>query len=272
VIEALIDLALEAKDGPTRHFAHMSVARIGARDRSPHQQAAAHEAIRALLAAQLTRPKRSQDRPWAALAAGIYAHESEANGDHLTTPLLAAYEDVKDPAERGAYALALGLAGVQRAAGQIASDLVEHKDTTFRGYAALGLGFLDHSPSLPALRQELLRKGASPAYRRNLALGCRLMGSDGTSGPVVAAYRDAGSWDERRGLSEALGVLREHVVVDPLHDTMQDDDVDAASRASACEALGRVAEATDAPWHADLVGSLNYMVQTTPSLDTILGL
>jgi len=98
------------------------------------------------------------------------------------------------------------------------------------------------------------------------------MGDERVMGTVVERYGREASLDGRLGLTAALAVLRERGSVGPLHKAVQDESLDAASRASACAALGRVAESSSTPWRAGILGDTNYMVETGSSLDAILGL
>ncbi len=271
VLEELLDRAEDDKDEATRHFAVMALAEIGARDGSPAEHADAHDALSKFLGKALGKPRRGLDRPWAALAVGVYVRGRPERRASFADRLEDAYDDVKDPALRGAFALGLGLAGVSRAAETVLDDFRRTGDEDLRGTLALALGFLGDPEALSVLAEEVGRKGTGAAYRRNVGLACRLLGDRDAPGVLAGHLAGEASLDGRIGLSRALGECQHRDAVEPLARAAADEALDSASRASATEALGRVAEPTGAPWHASLRVGSNYLADAGPELDALLG-
>ncbi len=270
-VETLIKLCEDSKDNASRHFAVMSLATLGARDEQPSRNTELHDTLAKFLAKAVSKPRRSQDRPWAALAAGVYMRGQPAAKRKLAERLMDAYDDVKDPQTRGAYALGLGLAGVGSAGERLLKDFGRTGDEELRGYLALALGFMGHIEAAPMLEQSVTRKGGGSAFRRSTGLACRLLGQSATHGRISKRYENESSLEGRLGLSQALGVLQHSDSVQSLARAAADTSLDSQSRASACAALGRVAEKSKAPWHAALRMSTNYLVDAGIALDDILG-
>lgn len=271
VLEALQDLVADAKDGPTRHFALISLARLGAADPSPATHREAHDDLAKLLADQVHDPDRRMDRPWAALAAGLYGRAQLEARPLLSGRLLEAYDDVNDVAERGAYALGLGLLGAAEAAPRLRADYGEVMDDGFRRHVATSLGLMGDDDAADILVGDLDREGMDPALRRSLGAALRLLG-DGRARLVAArAFQDSDSLDTRLSAARSLAMLRDGRSVPMLAAAAGDEDLDALSRASACAALGRVIEKTTLPWYARACIDSNFTVPTG-ALEEVLAL
>jgi HEAT repeat protein len=204
VLKALEAAALSDRDRNTRALAAIALSRIGG------------DGARAALVRLAAKCERI-DLPFAALAAGA------AGAKEAAPRLLECFREERDPANRGAIAIGLGLLKAKEAAKDLrviaftggarplrihaltALGLMEdaesaapmrelvqtHPDHVLRGAAAVGLGLLGDPEAVPLL--EAAAKGASTLFARGHA--CRWLGviGDRDSGRVllrIAANRN----------------------------------------------------------------------------------
>lgn len=253
--EALTALARrveKARDGPTRRFALLSLARVGSADTSPAANVEAHAALVKLLKQQVSDPDHKLDRPWAALAIGIYARGQIAARGVFTERVMAIYDDVHDPELKGAYALSLGLMDADEAIDALRDDYVNVMSDGFRRHAAVALGLLGATSSRDLLRGELVREGADPALRKALGSALHLLDDDLAATVAAQSFGETSSQEMRTSLAGSLGRLRDAGSISVLQAAAADSDLDATSRASAASALGQLVEKTSLPWYARL--------------------
>ena len=270
VLSLLTELVDESDDDVLRHFALMTLARLGARDSDPGAHAAAHDRLQADLVRWVSKPERSRDRPWAAMAAGVYAHDRPESLERLADPLLEAYEQQSDPHALAPYALGLGLAGVREAGPIIARDLAGRRDDVSTwSYLGLSLGLLAHREAADTLLEVLADRRRTNQFR-NAMLGLLLMGDRRLSEEALTTVSEHFAHNVEEGvrsdLAEALAVLRVKAAVPPLLDALEGREVDDLRRAWACAALERLSEEALLPWRARFTKDLNAMVPGDPSL------
>ena len=205
------------------------------------------------VALQLRDPKQKSDRPWAALAAGLYGRFQDIARGSLTDRLSSGWDETRDPAQRGAFALGLGLLGALSMGRDLRAEMLQTSDEVLAGQLAVALGLLDYREANGDLRELALREGASAGLRLDAGTGLRLMDDPLASRQLGASYADAGNLARREGLAAALAMLSRSDVLEPLDDVATDAAMDTGSRSSACAALGRLAEKTLLPWNAMLL-------------------
>ncbi|MFT7462394.1 MAG: HEAT repeat protein [Pseudohongiellaceae bacterium] len=250
---ALARLVEKSKDGPTRRFALLSLARIGAADTATSDNAQAHKDLVRLLSQTVSRPHHQLDQPLAAVAAGLYARGRDEAREILCDRVMAEYDDCNDPETKGAYAISLGLMGVSDAVDLVHDDYVSIKSDGFRRHAAVALGLLNaHESSRELLCQELLREGATPPLRRAVAAALRMLGDQDASGLAAASFGETSSLQSRVSLAVSMGMMRHRESIHTLATATSNDALDDSSRASAAQALGHVVERTSRPWYARL--------------------
>lgn len=271
VVRALLATVTEERDEATRNFATIALARVGASDPHPEERQALHSELTRRLEHELWRPEHRRDGPFHALAAGLYMHAHPGRAPELHERLRDRFDEVSDPAIRGAYALALGMAGDPAVAEELREAFRDVKDPVFRAHCALSMGLLGDRQSLEELREVVEEKGLPPALR--WALGAGLMLLDDVEAPerLVAAFEDASSLEHRTGLALALASQRHEEVVPSLMSALSDDSLDAGSRTAACAALAGVADRAQLPWRSALSLDSNF-VAGTPTVDDVLGI
>ncbi len=268
-IEALVHTVNGGGDLLTRHFAFMSLARIGAADPDPGAHEDMHELILGTLVAQVEAPARRSNRSWAALAAGIYGRaHGEAVAD-VVAAVREAYGAERDPSYKSAFAVALGLLGDRAMAQRIHDDLMASHDQDFQGYACIALGLLDYVPAAPTLRALCRDETITPTLRLQTATALGLVSDPEAVDVLVETLRSAESLGVTAAVAQALGLIGDVDSIAPLQTVARDERLPALSRAFACVALGLVGERTRYPWNTPIATDNNYAANL-PSVAEIL--
>ena len=257
-LDALIDCVREGSDMQTRHFAFISLGKIGARDEVPEAHAEAHESILGLLSREISKPDRRTNRSWAALSAAIYGRAHVAAQPDLIDRLTVAYEKERDPSYKAAFALSLGLLEARSAAAAIHEDFLETKDRDFLGYAAVALGFLKRTEAADVLRSTVRDRSTPPTFRLQAATGLGLMADRQAVDVLVDTLQSAQTLGVSSAAAKALGLIGDRAALPPLLGLAQDDGESELTRAFAAVALGIVGEKTELPWNAAISEDNNY--------------
>lgn len=268
-VEALIDCIAEGKDEQTRHFAFISLGKIGARDTEVEAHGEAHAAILGTLGREISKPDRRTHRSWAALAAAIYGRSHVRAQPDLIDRLTAAYEKERDPSFKAAFALSLGLLGARSAASDIYADFLETQDRDFKGYAAVSLGFLEHLEAADALRRTVEDRSTPPTFRLQAATGLGLMADRQAVSVLIDTLQSAQTLGVSSAAAKALGLIGDREALAPLTVLARDDDASELTRAFAAVALGIVGEKSDLPWNAAISEDNNYRARVQ-SMEEVL--
>jgi HEAT repeat protein len=176
-----------------------------------------HPSAGATLAAALPRAK-SIDSRYVAVALGLALRR---NPDVKTGEVLAkALERSKSLDEKMAFAVACGLGNVQAARSELIDLIPKNRGGPTAASAAFALGLLGAPPADRAILHEMVAQSADPTARREAAL--------------------------------ALGLLRDHTVVDQLRAIVASKSTDL-DRASAAICLGRVGDDAEIGFLVDVL-------------------
>jgi HEAT repeat protein len=262
----LMHQVIEAeRDALTRHLAILALGRIGGRDDHPAENAPVHDDIEAMLVREIAgKGKQSAHRSWAALSAALYARAGgdPDRGDRLAERLSIAYDDESDPAHRGAFAVALGLAGARSAGPLLVRDLRDTGDDGFRGHLAVALGLMGEREAVSDLMRLCTDSRTPSTLRRRAATGLGLLGERSAVASLVEVLDGASTLGESAGAAAALGLLGDRSAVDPLVGRALDDGAGALNRGFAAAALGLLAERGRLPFTADFLADAHYMART----------
>jgi len=269
VVEALQDYIEEGRDEQTRHFAFISLGKIGARDEDPSARADAHEELVTMLGREIIKPNRQTHRSWAALAAALYGREHDGAQPELIERLSDAYDDEKDPSFKSAFAVSLGLLNAIGKAEDIYEDYKESKDQDFKGYASVALGLMNYTEAAEDLRQMCKSKSITPTFRLQTATGLGLMSDEEAVHVLIETLKGAQTLGVSSAVAKALGLIGDRSAIEPLKEIAADDDTTDLTRAFAVVALGIVGEKTDLPWNARISEDNNYRARV-PAIDEVL--
>jgi len=253
LFERLTQAATKATNEVTRHAALMALAEIGLRD-LPEQGAHAgrHAALVALLVDATTGSRSPDDRAWGALATGIYARGGPAGSALLVEALTRTFADQKDPSVRGAFAVALGLAGARQSAPDVANDFVRPGDESLRGYAALALGLLGARDAVDEMLACCASKSTSPGLREQVAVGLALLGARDVVPILLDVLQQVEVHPVSVSVARSLGRIGDAAAIGPLARIVSDASRQPSTRGLACVALGLLGERSQLPWNTGL--------------------
>ncbi len=261
VVAALQESLTSEADAGARRAAALGLARIGGRSSDP-AQAAQRASLERTLEHSLLDPGHRADRPWLALAAALYAQALPSARPALGAALRSRYDKAHDPSERGALALALGLADERDAAPGILDDFRHSQDDGFRGYAAVSLGLLRcHEAAadlLPMCRDATL----SDALRQQVVRGLSLMDDPDLVPALIEALAEARTIDVAWSLGRALGARRDPRSVEALAAIAVDASKPVPARAFACVALGLLGDKAELRFSAEIARDGNDLLPT----------
>jgi len=270
VVDALRATLLEHRDEPTRHFALITLAEMGARDREQRAGPESHVRLQRELQREIAGKGRDRGhRSWGALAGAIYASVHLPARDRLLPALRDAFDDERDPSFRGAQALALGLLGDTQSAPEILKALDESQQDEFLGHAAMALGLLRHTPAFATLSSLCADPRLQPDARLQVAMGLGLLARDDVLPVLLSNLLGARSLDVLEGTANALGLVGDGRALPQLVELANDADEASLPRAFACVALGLLGERGELPFHVTLREHNNYGAQV-PAIAEVL--
>jgi len=254
VIEKLAGVLERETDAPTRHFAAVSLGRIGG------------PAARAVLLAALPRAKDTS-RSWIALGLGLCERK---DGSGEIAPLLLSRLDRENSADtQGALLIALGLTRDAEAVPPLV-EVLQTGSSDLSGWAAMALGLSGQATAAQPLR-EALATSTDPLVLRQAALGLGILGDTasipalleligGTSNPFVASYASIGI--AFMGDADAAG---------PLLDLIQRQGPTGVTTTWSVAAIGQLFDLDRRPALSRLAAGDNYLVRS-PAVATLLDL
>jgi HEAT repeat protein len=173
--------------------------------------------------------------------------------------------DVKDPEQRAAFAIGLGLMHRTASAAAIEKCLDTVKDDTYRGYFATALGLMGQRSAVG--RIQALAKGAvhRPEFLREASISLGLLGDKSILDTLVGIVGDKTAvLAVQAAAATALGFVGDYRAVAPLCDMLRDAKKERTteSRAFAAVALGIVCDKERLPWNSKISTDLNYAAAT----------
>jgi HEAT repeat protein len=265
----LFEYIAEGKDVQTRHFSFISLAQIGVRDTQPQANQDFHEELTTLFERQISKPDPSTNRPWAALAAAIYAQKQDDAKAGIAERLVDGYKGEKNPSYRSAFAVSIGLMNLTAQGEPVFKDFSESKEPEFKGYAAVALGFLKYTDASETLNAQCRLKSITPTYRLQVATGLGLMGDLEAVTTLTETLKDAQTLGVSSAVAKALGLIGDKGAVEPLTQIATDTNVQTITRAFACVALGLVCERSTLPWNSRISADNNYRAGV-PAINEVL--
>ncbi len=259
-IRRTLEAALKSKDGMTRRYAAMSLARVGSTPGEQQDQPwAATAEIATVLRRHLQRG-RSADEAWSALALGVFANRlNAADGpNHGADKALAKVLGQSRSTDRApAFAIAAGLARADNAQPVILERLEKTGEDAISGLLGLALGFSGEASGLPALRQVSADSHHRPERRARVALGRAILGDGQLVPELVEQLTECTCWNSLRGSAQALARVGDTSAIGPLLQIARDPARDDRQRREAVRAIGWIASGESAPWSTPLTVALD---------------
>lgn len=267
--ELLLEASRRHEDPQTRSFALMALARMGG------------ERARAALVEELRGASKAIERPWVAMALGVWsARQAFADPDRredreVAQALAAVFETTENPNVVGALGVALGLAGdADTALPLLRRKLAEHRNRDdAAGYLALALGLLRDRTSIADVRGLLADSSRRPFVVLQCSRALGLMNDDSVAPTLCAQLQaDGASLVRLSAAAAALGTLGDRRSIPMLLQLASDQGQPALSRAFAIVALGSVCDEAKLPWNAAYASPTNYRAAVDTLTDGARGI
>jgi HEAT repeat protein len=250
VLVALRKRALEGDDRAERNFAIIALGRIGGLENAEflHDLAEGREDFASTFGALgLALAVRRGDIDHAdAYGAVLHRLFRERDAAHV----------------RGAYAIALGLAGYERAAADIAGVLDSKGDPSLRAQCAQALGLLRARSAIPQIRAALLESN-EPEVRLASAQAIGLIGDrEAIDVLTQSMFESDGNVVLAGTVLRGLGLVGDGTIVALLGETLRSGERPNTVRAEAAVALGVLADRSNTSQIAQLGRDDNYVSHT----------
>lgn len=214
-------------------------------------------------------------RSWAAIACGVAGFEQLNRGKKIDETIAQRLADqmmsIKDPEQRAAYAIGIGLMRYMPGSSALKRCLKEVKDDTWRGYFATGLGLMGDKTATAEIHE--IVKGATrrPELLREAAIALGLLGDKSVLETLVAIISDKENKTlaVQAAVATALGFVGDYRALEPLCASLRNASLSAESRAFAAVALGIVCDKEDYPWNFKISVDLNYTATTATLNDQV---
>jgi len=245
-----------------RRFALISLALTASRAGQGTEPWAATDEVRAELLQHLAQGLGGV-RPWAALSLGVLEHDLRRAGQAPSVSVNTALEAQLRRArrsERGAIALALGLAGASERAATL-NDVLEHeRDPAAQSYAALALGLAGVGDAKGALDEVMLADEAHPLLRLRSGIALGLLGSQEVVPRLVDSFAQPMTEVHLHATIASLAQVGDPRAIDPLAALVVDTTKSPPDRVreEALRALGRLVEPRTLAWRSALANGANY--------------
>jgi HEAT repeat protein len=257
--QALLDYYRDGKDIQAKLFTNIALAQIGGVEN--------RNALLRIFASG----NKAIEKPWAAVALGVYAHyvyeaasESGLSNDGVERligdQLHKALDDNKNPDTIAALAIGLGLCKYTEAADDLRDLLIKHRQKDeLAGYLCIGLALMDDQRSKDDITDIVSTSIRRPVLLSQAAIALGKLGDKQVTDLLQKMMVDGDqTLAKMSAIASALGFIGDRRTIGPLTETMFDDSLTDLTRAFAVVALGGVADKEDLPWNSKIGVDLNY--------------
>ena len=205
----------------------------------------------------------SHDRTFAAIALGLSATKPNGRRTEIGEALQKAWANVKDELDRGAIAIALGLARWEPAAADLTAALKTAKSPILKGHLATALGLLGAQGAAPFIRV-VANDPADPEAQGKARAALGLLGDPGDVGVLLEAIREPGAdFSAVGGAAVGLGYLGLKEAVPSLCEMLvKREQSRELTRAFAAVALGCLGDKDPVPLLTSMRADANYLAAT----------
>lgn len=257
VVGLLMKYIQKGKDVQTRHFAFIALAQVGARDDDFNSHSQEHERLAKFFRSEIEKPSRPSHLSWACLAAAIHAMAQPPLQAGVVEILTGRYASIKNPSDRGAMAVSLGLLDADTSAAMLFEDLRESRDKALQGYLCVGLGLMKWTAAAEKVR-ELVSTESVFLLRLQAAVGLGLMGDARAVDDLVGILEEGQTLSITSSVARALGQIGDRSAIEPLKEILSDPKAGNLSKAFVIVSLGLIGEKTDLPWNTAISENGNY--------------
>lgn len=208
-------------------------------------------------------------KPWAALGLGVNAYNLRTKDGGAIDPRVAdrinlALQKEKDPSDKGAFAISLGLLRHQASRDLILKELLDTNVESLKGYLGVSLGLMNAPDVLEQIRAEIRKSKRRPEQLQQLSIAAGLLGDKDIVTELVDMMREASTTSVYAALAQALGFIGDQRSIAPLVELVKNKkDLTGEARAFAIVALGIVGDKEEFPWNTKVSENMNYRASVT---------
>jgi HEAT repeat protein len=260
------------RDDQTRYFAAIALGEIGGK----HNRDA--------LLTMLRKGKKALEKPWCAVALGVYAFHDlasrqaggvSAEPDSLIgTTLTDEFAASKVPELRAAIAIGLGLCRWTAGSDLLRESLrQESQQDELAGYLCIGLALMNERRATDDIQAIVEKAGRRPDLLKQSAIALGKLGDKSAADRLQRMLADSESNLARlAGLATALGFIGDQRSISPLLQMLFDRDLSELSRAFAAVALGGISDKEVLPWNSKIAVGSNYRAAVETLTDRSTGI
>ncbi|MCC7062998.1 MAG: HEAT repeat domain-containing protein [Planctomycetes bacterium] len=270
--QLLRDTYHQHSDDQTRYFAAMALAEIGGKNN------------RDALLSMLRKGKKALEKPWCAIALGVYAFRDlaarEVGGvsaepdSTIGNDLMAEFTNSKVPGVRAALAIGLGLCRWTASSERLRECLKEEsRQDELAGYVCIGLALMNERRATDDIQAIVEMSGRRPDLLKQAAIALGKLGDKTAADHLQQLLADSESNLARlAGLATALGFIGDQRSIAPLTKMLFDSSLGDLSRAFAAVALGGIADKEMLPWNSKIAVGSNYRAAVETLTDRATGI
>ena len=265
-------LLLEAwqkhKDIQTKNFAMISLGMIGG------------DLNKAAILKEFDAGSKNQEKPWCALALGVYSHWKHLDGAGGTAdPFISQtlFDELKkgnEPSLVGALAIGLGLSKSTIAAEEMRKRMRDNiGKEEMAGYLALGLALMDDRGSIESIRGVVKDSMRRFTLLQQAAIALGKLGDKRVAEDLQKLMVEGEpNLAKLSAIARAIGFIGDSRTVASLKRMLFDDKLQELSRAFAAVALGGVADKEPLPWNSKIGVGNNYRAAVETLTDQSTGI
>ncbi len=253
----LLDQWQNHKDAQTRNFSLLSLGLIGGKMN------------REALVKAFDKAGKDQEKPWCALALGVYSFfqfeqnkkDNTTNDESfITETLVKAFKESKTPSLTGSLAIALGLNQATEAADDMRRRLLDNiAKEDMAGYLCIGLALMNHTASKEDIRNVVAQSVRRTGLLQQAAIALGKLGDKQVADDLQKLMSEGEpNLAKLSAIASALGFIGDSRTIAPLKAMLFDDKLQDLSRAFAAVALGGVADKESLPWNSKIGTNMNY--------------
>ncbi|HGY90317.1 MAG TPA: HEAT repeat domain-containing protein [Planctomycetes bacterium] len=207
------------------------------------------------------------EKTFGALALAVYFNNQKNAGDperrDVAKMLHKAFNGAKDPIERGAYAISLGIMGYDTAAPDILKTLLKGGQASMRAHLCVALGLMRYEKSTKDI-QDIVKEKGDVDLRRNAAIALGLMGDKGAVDELKKEIQDSANSQAVQGaVVQGLGFIGDVSAVDTLVQMVKErSKFKDVTRAFAAVALGLLGDKDSISVIDHIAENSNYIIRT----------
>ena len=260
VIDLLMKYVQEGKDPQTRHFSFIALAQIGARDEDRKAHGERQKGIALFFLEQIDRPRKAQHLSWASIAGAIHARNIESLKNPLAIKLREKFSRSKNPSDKGAIAISLGLLNDIGSAEKLFDELNKTMDESLRGYLCISLAMMKWTRAAEEIR-DIVANEFVFRLRLQAATALGVMGDRSAIGLLVNAIENGQTLSVSASAAKALSLIGDRSALPRLRGILDDSKANNLVRAFAAVALGMIGEKSERPWNCVFSENINYRVK-----------